>query len=139
MLQLVYASAASAPFTSEALQVLLAKARLRKSVYSVTGMLLYHSGSFPQILEGPETGVELIYASIQRDARHSNPKILHRKTAPRREFEDWSMGFIDASRWQLAPGMIDYRRVPEVATASTAAQRYLRLFHQGLCRQTVSA
>jgi hypothetical protein len=31
--------------------------------------------------------------------------------------------------------MIDYHRVPQVATASTAAQRYLRLFHQGLCRQ----
>jgi hypothetical protein len=135
MLQLVYISAASAAFTSEALRALLTKARLRNSIYGVTGVLLYHHGSFLQILEGPETGVELIYASIQRDARHSNPKILNRETILRREFEDWSMGFIDASRWHLVPGMIDYHRVPQVAPASTAAQHYLRLFHQGLCRQ----
>jgi Sensors of blue-light using FAD len=137
MLQLVYVSAASAPFTSEALQVLLTKARLRNSVYSVTGLLLYHSGSFLQILEGAETGVELIYASIQRDARHTNPKILHRETISQREFGDWSMGFMDTSLWQLPPGMIEYHRVPQVATAPTAAERYLRFFHQGLCRQAL--
>jgi len=139
MFQLAYASAATAPFTPEFLQLLLARARDANAAHGVTGMLLYHSGSFLQVLEGPQGAVERTFASIQRDLRHHRIKVLLRKSVDCREFADWSMGFIDTSPWHLTPGMIDYHRVPQAATASTAAQRYLRLFHQGLCRQVLAA
>jgi hypothetical protein len=135
MFQLAYSSAACAPFTTEALQLLLIKSREANATQKVTGVLLYHSGSFLQVLEGPQGGVESIFASIERDSRHRQIHVLFRTSIPAREFAEWYMGFIDTSRWHLIPGMIDYHRVPQVATASTAAQRYLRLFHQGLCRQ----
>jgi hypothetical protein len=137
MIQIVYASAAAQPFSLDALNELLTKARLRNSVYSVSGMLLYHSGSFLQVLEGPETGVDRIYASILRDARHRDPKILNRATIARREFKDWSMGFIDTSAWPVGTaGFIDYHRMPLV-DEPTAARRYINLFHEGFCRQAV--
>ena len=135
MFQLAYSSAASAPFTTEALQLLLLKARETNLACNVTGMLLYHTGSFLQVLEGPEASVEHIFASIERDSRHHHIQVLFRKHTDDREFAEWHMGLIDTSPWHLIPGMIDYHRVLQVATASTAAQRYLRLFHQGLCRQ----
>lgn len=68
MLQFIYASAASATFSPEDLRMLLAKARSRNTLYSVTGMLLYHNGSFLQVLEGPPTSVGIIFDSIQRTA-----------------------------------------------------------------------
>jgi hypothetical protein len=139
MVQLVYASAATAPFTPEFLQLLLAQARDTNAIRKVTGVLLYHSGCFLQVLEGPEPGVDHTFDSIRRDPRHRHVKVLLRHPISLREFPDWTMGFIDTSQWSLPPGKIDYYRVPEIASAPTAAQRYLRLFHQGLCRQSLSA
>jgi Sensors of blue-light using FAD len=139
MFQLVYASAALVPFTPDDLRLLLARARVANASKKVTGMLLYHSGSFLQVLEGPQAGVEHIFGSIERDPRHHQIKVRLRQATERREFPDWTMGFIDVSRWIGRPGMVDFHRIPEVATAPTAGQRYLRLFHQGLCRQAMPA
>jgi hypothetical protein len=139
MVQLVYASAAKAPFTPNDLSNLLAKARPRNNLYQVTGMLLYHSGSFIQVLEGPESGVDIVYAAIQRDPRHSEFKMLLTRTIRSREFENWAMGFIDTTLLpRETPGMIDYyRALPQLIAASTDARKYLRFFQQGLCRQSV--
>jgi hypothetical protein len=140
MIQVVYVSAAVSPFSADALKALLAKARIRNATYGVTGMLLYHSGSFLQVLEGHEADVNLIFSSILRDPRHAGTKVLHRQTIEYREFPDWSMGFYNTSRWpQEAPGLIDYRlALLKLSSAPSAAKHYLRLFQQGLCRQVVS-
>lgn len=137
MLQIVYVSAAIAPLALEDLHHLLVLARAKNVIHRVTGMLLYDSGSFLQVLEGPDTAVEQIFAGIQRDPRHHQIKVLIRQPIDHREFPEWSMGFMDTSHWNLPNGLIDYHLVPEAAAARTAAQRYLRLFHQGLCRQAI--
>ncbi len=141
MIQLVYASAATAPFTPDALKALLAKARMRNTTYGVSGMLLYHEGSFLQVLEGEPTHIDLIYHSIARDPRHRSPKVLFKSEIARREFPDWSMGYVDTTAWpSRAPGHVDYLRLPEPASnVPTAARKYLRLFQQGLCRQALAA
>ncbi len=136
MIQFVYSSAARNPFTPEDLKHLLQKARLRNSVYNVTGMLLYDAGSFLQVLEGPEASVDLIFASIKRDPRHLNAKTLSRQSIERPEFSDWAMGFADTSLWPTKPpGMVDYHQIlPRLTAGSTEAKRYLRFFQEGLCR-----
>ncbi len=127
MVQLIYASAATRPFSAPQLNTLLEKARARNSLFSVTGMLLYHSGSF------------LILASIRRDPRHTNTKILSRQSSTRREFDQWAMGFVDTSQLERTPGLVDYHRtLPKLTIGSSDAKRYLRFFQDGLCRQTVS-
>jgi hypothetical protein len=139
MIQIVYASASVMRLSPAQLTLLLDQSRIRNATYSVTGMLLYHNGSFLQVLEGPEFGVDRIFASIQRDSRHNSIKLLHRQPIVRREFADWSMSFIDTSAWpQSSPGKIDYRQMlPQLTDAPTTARRYLRLFQQGLCRQSI--
>ena len=139
MVQLIYASAATRPFSAPQLNTLLEKARARNSLFSVTGMLLYHSGSFLQVLEGPEDNVELILASIRRDPRHTNTKILSRQSSMRREFDQWAMGFVDTSQLERTPGLVDYHRtLRKLTIGSSEAKRYLRFFQDGLCRQTAS-
>lgn len=137
MLQLVYASAASEPFSANALRTLLQLSRSRNELYGVTGMLLYHQGSFLQILEGPEEGVKLIFSSIERDPRHARTKVLHSGAIVRREFPEWSMGFVDTASWGTRPsGMLDYTRLAaERAQIPTAARKYVHFFFDGLCRQ----
>ncbi len=138
MIQLIYASAAAKEFTAPELDRLLERARLRNDLYSVTGMLLYHDGSFLQVVEGPESSIETIYESISRDTRHLNPKILLRQTISRREFSNWSMGFADTSHSFRRPdGFVDYyRTLPTLTDASSRAAQYLRFFQAGLCRET---
>lgn len=139
MVQLIYSSAAVTPFTPSQLAGLLHLARRRNDLFDVTGMLLYHSGSFLQVLEGPESGIDMIYRSIARDKRHASHKLLHRGTVSRREFRGWSMGFADTSSSLEQPdGFVDYHRVlPKLGDASTVARKYLGFFQQGLCRQAV--
>lgn len=143
MMQIVYASAACDPFSAHALRALLEQSRLRNSTYNVSGLLLYHQGSFLQILEGPSDSVENIYRSIERDLRHQRTTVLLKKTIAQREFAEWKMGFVDTASWGLRPGgMLDYTRLScegggsEVgAVLPSQARKYVRFFFDGLCRQ----
>ena len=91
--QLGYASAASRPFSDDELIELLAKARANNQRLGVTGMLLYHEGSFLQVLEGRRKTVEALYEVIAADPRHTDAMLLFRQDDDQRRFEDWTMGF----------------------------------------------
>jgi len=96
--QLVYASAAAAPFTRNQLRDLLSQSRKFNSGVGITGLLLYHKLSFFQILEGPEQSVTSLYARIERDPRHHSVLLLSKKEGKERNFGAWSMGFIDGDQ-----------------------------------------
>lgn len=91
--QLLYISAATHEFTEEELQDLLTLARERNQEQGVSGMLLFHEGSFIQALEGAQEDVERIYRKIGKDKRHSETRVLFRGEIAERDFDGWSMGF----------------------------------------------
>ena len=91
--QLLYISAANHDFTEEELEALLIKARSNNEKVNVSGMLLYHEGSFIQALEGPKEQVEKIYQKISKDTRHTETRILFKGDSRQRDFHGWSMGF----------------------------------------------
>ncbi len=76
--QLVYISAAKHDFTERELQQLLIKARQNNKKLGITGMLLFHEGSFIQALEGKKELVEKLYEKIGQDQRHSETKVIFR-------------------------------------------------------------
>lgn len=91
--QLGYASAATHPYSTDDLKDLLAKARSNNARLGITGVLLYHDGSFLQVLEGEKDAVESLYEKISQDPNHTNAMLLFRDTAPERCFDQWTMGF----------------------------------------------
>ncbi len=91
--QLVYIGAAEQDFTEKELQELLAKARENNSKLDISGMLLFHEGSFIQALEGEKAAVESLYNKIGQDERHTETRVLFRGEVEERHFETWSMGF----------------------------------------------
>ena len=138
LVQVIYASAATTPFTPEALRTLLTKSRSRNSLYRISGVLLYHDESILQVLEGPEEAVNLILASVTKDARHTKLRYLSRTPIHEREFEAWSMGFIDpsATGFTRPAGYLNYRDMLRVMDqSSTHARKMLRFFQEGLYRQ----
>ena len=138
MLQIIYASAAAAPYTRKDLVELLKIARQRNSAAGISGMLLYHDGSFLQVLEGPDKNVEALCAKIQKDPRHRNFLMLLRQTIREKEFENWEMGFVDTS--QLAgqfEGFVDYvTGLKSMTLDETRARAFLRKFQEGAWRRS---
>jgi hypothetical protein len=63
----------------------------------LTGLLIYGSNEFVQILEGPEQAIETLYTKLLADKRHSNVTLVNRGMLERRYFPTWSMGFRSVS------------------------------------------
>lgn len=91
--QLLYISAGTEEFSETELEELLAVARQNNESLNITGMLLYHEGSFIQALEGEKMAVETLYRKIGKDKRHVETRVLYRGDVPDRDFRNWSMGF----------------------------------------------
>jgi hypothetical protein len=77
---------------SEIRKILVASRR-NNAVHSITGALLFNSGCFAQVLEGPLKHVEATFERIQRDLRHAEVTVLDAGYVEQREFPEWSMAF----------------------------------------------
>jgi hypothetical protein len=96
MHQIVYTSTATEHLSCADLNELLLGARNRNKTLGVSGMLVFHGGTFLQALEGEKRAVNEIFASILTDPRHRDIEVLHRGPGfDQRVFGDWSMGFAD--------------------------------------------
>jgi hypothetical protein len=61
----------------------------------VSGLLLFNSRRFLQVLEGPQDAVRRIYDRIATDPRHRAVVKLREGTIEQREFGNWAMAFDD--------------------------------------------
>jgi hypothetical protein len=142
LIQLIYASAAAKPFTPAELRELLRLARLKNERLDITGMLLYHEGSFLQVLEGPVSAVNPLLDTIELDRRHNKVMLLLRREIDARNFADWKMGFVDFAAQSLAlPGFRDYFKSHssflDLRGEPKTVERVLEGFRDGQWRQYI--
>lgn len=95
--QLIYISTARAGATASDCLAILRSARARNRAAGVTGMLLFNSKRFLQVLEGEEGAVRAAYERIATDPRHAALVILSEKRLAAREFGAWDMAYDDGS------------------------------------------
>jgi len=69
---------------------------------NVTGMLLFDSGSFLQILEGEEEQLKKLFKTISNDRRHKNIVKIVFEAIAERKFQEWSMGYASLSKSELS-------------------------------------
>jgi Sensors of blue-light using FAD len=93
MQRLLYTSHAPKPLTHGDLESILAVARKLNARDDITGMLIYHDGSFLQLLEGPEAEVTACYERIRKDRRHQSCTRIINEPAPTRIFSEWRMSY----------------------------------------------
>ena len=105
-MSIVYASTATQPFSGEDLGELLTISRSNNDRLGLTGMLLYRSGRFLQVLEGPESAVKERMDVIADDPRHTAVRVLLHENLGSRQFPDWTMGYepITDSMAEAMPG-----------------------------------
>jgi hypothetical protein len=101
---LIYESRAAKPPSEDELSALVTAARVRNSSLGVTGMLLYDKGRFLQTLEGPVEGLDQVWASIQRDERHTGIEVLTQHLVGARLFSQWDL--LHYRRFEKAPASL---------------------------------
>lgn len=138
----IYASSARRHFETAELTALLQAARKHNDAAGLTGMLLYTEGSFFQVLEGVPDAVEALYARIELDKRHDQVTKIIAEAIPSRSFANWTMGFSQVSRKELAliSGTNDFFSGSScfLGLDSGRAKKLLSAFREGRWRTTLS-
>jgi hypothetical protein len=135
MRRMIYCSQASGDFNPEELISLLELAREKNRASGLTGMLLYSSQSFLQMLEGDPAALEETYQRIVGDERHINLRLLMNSDVPTRLFPDWTMGFEHVDDEELAEDLVGFTPEtqyplvnPDLITNGGVAQTLLTLY-----------
>lgn len=93
---LSYLSKATRVLNVKEVQELAHAAAKTNAKLGITGYLYAHTGHYFQYLEGPESALDELMASIAKDDRH---RILHQHDLGKvkaRRFEGWSMRYLPA-------------------------------------------
>lgn len=102
LIHVIYVSKAISSMDDLQLAQLLAHCRERNAQTGITGMLLYKSGAFMQVVEGPETPVRELLSKIEVDTRHTDVEILRDRQIASRSFPEWTMAFTNVDRLDLS-------------------------------------
>jgi len=139
--RIIYCSEATEDVAPDELIALLELARHKNERAGLTGMLLYCSQSFLQVLEGEPEALEAVYASISTDPRHTHLRLLMDAQVPARLFPDWTMGFEHVDDDDLADDLdgftpaTEYPLVnPDLITNAVVAQTLLTLYAKNRVR-----
>lgn len=138
LINLIYASSALSMMEEAELMDILEKAREKNARLGITGMLLYKNGNFLQVLEGEAAQVDRLFERIQQDPRHRSLLLIARREVPQRQFEAWSMGFVNLQKFnaQDVPGFSTYLTEPftpdDFAQRPTLASSFLEAFRDGM-------
>ena len=97
--QMIYASTMTDPLSLDLVVQVLDTARDRNPRHGVTGMLVFGTERFLQLIEGPPEAVNRLYRNLVADPRHRDLRLISAGPVAARRFTDWSMGF-----WTVARG-----------------------------------
>ena len=141
MKRIIYCSQATHDLTPDELVALLELARHKNEQANLSGMLLYSSQSFLQVLEGEDVALEATYARIHADPLHTNLRLLLDAEVPAPLFGDWTMGFEHVDDEELAEELegftpeAEYPLVnPDLITNAGVAQTLLSLYAKNRIR-----
>lgn len=73
---------------------ILTQSRNNNAKRGLVGALYFGDGNFFQCLEGETVEVDRLYATLLKDPRHTDLKVLKRRTIERTSFATWSMKYV---------------------------------------------
>ena len=94
--RLIYASEAAEALDPPKVQALLDHARAANRLRDITGMLIFDSRNFLQVIEGDRQLLSDLYGRFVHDTRHRRLLLISSEEIGERLFSEWSMGFAAA-------------------------------------------
>ena len=141
MRRIIYCSQATTDVAPEELIALLDLSRRNNERDGLTGMLLYCSQSFLQVLEGDTTAIDVTYERIRADDRHINLRLLLDAEVAQPLFPNWTMGFDHVDDDQLSEELDGFTAAttyplvnPDLITNAGVAQTLLTLYAKNSAR-----
>ena len=141
MKRIIYASQATFDLSPDELISLLSAARAENEKVGLSGMLLYSSQSFLQVLEGDEAALADTYSRIRVDKRHTNLRLLMEQEVSAPMFPDWTMGFEHVDDEELADELTGFTPAteyplvnPDLVSNAGVAQTLLKLYAKNRVR-----
>lgn len=120
---------------------MLEVSRRNNEAVGLSGMLLYSSQSFLQVLEGEPAELTRTYTRIGVDTRHTNLRLLLDAEVAAPLFPDWTMGFEHVDDEDLAEELdgftpaTEYPLVnPDLITNAGVAVTLLKLYAKNRSR-----
>ncbi|SHE77836.1 Sensors of blue-light using FAD [Modicisalibacter ilicicola DSM 19980] len=112
----------------EEIDDILKASRRNNSRAQVTGALMFNSGCFAQVLEGPHDKIQETFERIQCDARHTHVSVLAFDPVHERGFSEWNMAYVgqDAHNLALFAGLNEASGVDFAALDGDEVYRLLR-------------
>ena len=129
LFELAYVSRAVERLDQSELEAILRTARAANAQANVTGMLLYRSTAFLQVLEGPEAVVRALYERIRADARHFRVRTLIERPLAERRFPEWSMGFRRIDETEEPPGFSHFLEGATIDLTDAVASEAVELLY----------
>lgn len=117
---MIYVSVASRKVTQGSLNLIAESSARRNARVGVTGLLLYGSGNYFQLIEGGASTVERLYRRIATDERHHQLRLVYQADISHRVFPDWNMGLLNLDEPGLVPA--DYWQVFSAQDEAQAGQ-----------------
>jgi len=90
--QLIYLSYRNENCSDEEIEKILSVSIKKNETKQVTGVLLYSSSNFIQVLEGEKDELLAIYDKIKKDERHRMVVMISLRIIDKRSFPSWQMG-----------------------------------------------
>lgn len=120
LIELLYTSTATGEMTEEQLVGLLEHSRRNNEAAGITGLLIFHEGTFMQVLEGEKEAVMDLYQRIFLDPRHTGSRVLWQAPLETRTFGEWAMAYRALS--DVVPARLEgYSRFLEEGFAGNVA------------------
>jgi Sensors of blue-light using FAD len=98
LVRLLYVSTAVGPQTTTVTGAILRAAQSFNPNNAITGVLCQGQGLFLQVLEGPRSAVNRLYARILADRRHQDVELLDYEEVAERRFGAWTMAHVPLSK-----------------------------------------
>lgn len=73
---------------------ILVQSRINNPRRGLVGALYFGDGCFFQCLEGRSEDVDRLYAALLEDPRHTDLKVLSRRSIEKTQFDSWSMKYV---------------------------------------------
>lgn len=94
LVRLIYASRVTANVSHVDVRAILQKSQVNNARVGITGALCFTGGIFLQCLEGERGVVNALYHRLLSDPRHSDAAVLVLDEISKRDFVEWSMGYL---------------------------------------------
>lgn len=94
--RLIYTSSAVGVLRADELDRILLRAKASNAGAGITGLLLFHEGSYLQVIEGSPAGVLSLMERIRRDRRHTGLTPLESHPCQARAFPGSPMAYVAA-------------------------------------------